>query len=180
MKRATTTGKRVTAPLTATRRTAEFLPMWGQHPMRVLILEDDLDTTVALSLVLRLDDGFVVDIVRDGNACLERLRRHADWGETGDIHPYDVLLLDVLLGTGQVGTQVLETAWDDPEVDVPPVVVCTPTACSSAYLAIHAPALAAHNIPVVLKTFDTDALRAAVRAAVLVSAGAHRLGCQVM
>jgi regulator of PEP synthase PpsR (kinase-PPPase family) len=60
------------------------------------------------------------------------------------------------------------------------VVVCTPTACSSAYLAIHAPALAARNIPVVLKTFDPDALRAAVRAAVLVSAGAHRLGCQVM
>jgi DNA-binding response OmpR family regulator len=171
MEPATTTGKRFTAPLTATRRTAEFLPIWGQHPIRVLILEDDVDTTVALSLVLSLDDGFAVDIVHDGNACLERLRRHADWGETGETYPYDVLLLDVLLGAGQVGTQVLETAWDDPESDVSPVVVCT--ACSSAYLAIHAPALAARNIPVVFKPFDIDALTAAVRAAVIV--GAHAL-----
>jgi CheY-like chemotaxis protein len=176
MKRATPTGKRFTAPLTATRRTAAFLPIWGQHPIRVLILEDDLDTTMALSLVLSLDEGFAVDIVHDGNACRERLRGNANRDDTDDTHPFDVLLLDVLLGTGQVGTQVLETAWDDPELDVPLVVVCTPTACSSAYLAIHAPALAARNIPVVLKTFDTDALRAAVRAAVLVSAGAHLQG----
>jgi DNA-binding response OmpR family regulator len=173
MEPANNTGKFVTAPLTATHRTAEFLPIWGQHPMRVLILEDDLDTTAALSLVLSLDEGFAVDIFHDGNTCLDRLRGNANRDDTDDTHPYDVLMLDVLLGTGQVGTQVLETAWDDPEVDVPLVVVCTPAACSSAYLAIHAPALAARNIPVVLKTFDPDALRAAVRAAVLVSTGAH-------
>lgn len=43
-------------------------------PIRVLILEDDPDLAFALSLLLSLDDGFMVEVVYDVATCLERLR----------------------------------------------------------------------------------------------------------
>src|SRR5690242_6367870 len=114
----------------------------GRCPIRVLILEDDPDTAVALSLVLSLDDSFEADIVHDVATCLERVRASTAMADGGQSHPYDVLLLDVVLAGGHWGTEVLEAAAAvDPQMDLPPVLVCT--ALSDTYLATHVPEVAA-------------------------------------
>jgi DNA-binding response OmpR family regulator len=147
----------------AARHAAEPLPAGERLPIRVLILEDDLDTSEALSLVLSLDEGFEANVVHDVVTCLEYLRASAAMPNGSQSHPYDVLLLDILLHDGHLGTEVLETAMVDPMLDLPPAIVCT--ALSGNYLATRAPGLAARNIRVLLKPFDIASLMAELRAA---------------
>jgi CheY-like chemotaxis protein len=132
-------------------------------PIRVLILEDDPDTALALSLVLSLDGAFAADVVHNVATCLERVRASTAMANGGQPHPYDVLLLDVVLEAGHLGTEVLAAAAVDPQLDLPPVLVCT--ALSGTYLATRAPEVAAHNSRVLLKPFDIDTLTAELRAA---------------
>lgn len=138
-------------------------------PIRVLILEDDIDTGIALSLVLSLDDGFAADIVHDVATCLERLWASRSLSDGNQSHPYDVLLLDVVLQAGHLGTEVLAATAIGPQLSLPPVIVCT--ALSGAYLATHVPELAANHIRVLLKPFDIDALTAELRTAATGGAG---------
>ncbi len=142
---------------------AERIPTRERLPIRVLILEDDLDTSEALSLVLSLDEGFETEIVHDVATCLERVRANTAIPNVGQSFPYDVLLLDIVLEAGHLGTEVLRATLVDPQLDLPPIVVCT--ALSGNYLATHAPELAANNIRVLLKPFDIEALTAELRAA---------------
>ena len=151
---------------TAVRHAPELLPAGKELPIRVLILEDDPDIAESLSLVLSLDEGFVVEIVHDVATCLERLQASTALtalSDKGHPHTFDVLLLDMLLGAGHVGTEVLGAAVAIPHLDMPPVVVCT--GLSRASLACLAPGLAANNIRVLLKPFDIDTLMTELRVA---------------
>ena len=182
---------------TAVRPAPAFLPAGEGLPLRVirvLILEDDPDMAESLSLVLSLDEGFVVEIVQDVATCLERLQVSASLSTSLSaslsaslsttlsaslstalsaqadrshihLHPFDVLLLDLLLGAGHVGTEVLAATADAPHLELPPVVVCT--GFSRAYLAAREPTLrlAANNIRVLRKPFDIDTLMTALRVA---------------
>jgi len=159
---------------TAVRYAPEFHPAGEGLPIRVLIPEDDPDMAESLSLVLSLDESFAVEIVHDVATCLERLQASTDLtsltsltalSDRGHAHTFDVLLLDMLLGAGQVGTEVLGAAVAIPNLDMPPVVVCT--GLSRAYLAAREPMLrlAANNIRVLLKPFDIDTLMTELRVA---------------
>ena len=160
---------------TAVRPAPAFLPAGEGLPLRVirvLILEDDPDMAESLSLVLSLDESFAVEIVHDVATCLERLQASTALSARSDmgqghlhVHPFDVLLLDMLLGAGHVGTEVLGAAVAIPHLDMPPVVVCT--GLSRAYLAAREPMLrlAANNIRVLLKPFDIDTLMTELRVA---------------
>jgi DNA-binding response OmpR family regulator len=148
---------------TAAGQGVEPHPDGKRWPIRVLILEDDPDTEVALSQILTLEDGLAVDIVHDVATCLERVRTSTAVSDRGQAHPYDVLLLDVVLKRGHLGTEVVAATTVDPLLTLPPVVVCT--ALSSVYLAARVPWLAAHNLRVLLKPFDLDVLPAELRAA---------------
>ncbi len=142
---------------------AERISARERLPIRVLVLEDDLDTIEAFSLVLSLDEGFEAEVVHDAATCLERVWASTAIQDGGQSHPYDVLLLDMVLEAGHLGTEVLRATLVDPRLDLPPIVVCT--ALSGNYLATHAPELAANNIRVLLKPFDIEALTAELRAA---------------
>lgn len=133
-------------------------PVW-QRPIRVLALEDDPDIRDLLSVVLSVNEGFAVEIVDDVAGCLKQL--HASVA-TEDPAPFDVLLLDLALRDGHLGTEVLRAAAQ-PEVQwrLPPVVVCT--GHSAAYLASHAPEIAASKARVLPKPFDIDDLAAELR-----------------
>jgi len=123
---------------TAVRHAPELLPAGKELPIRVLILEDDPDIAESLSLVLSLDESFAVEIVHDVATCLERLQASTALtalSARGHVHTFDVLLLDMLLGGGHVGTEVLGAAVAIPHLDMPPVVVCT--GLSRAYLGAH-------------------------------------------
>jgi CheY-like chemotaxis protein len=152
---------RLAAVRTSTHPDTDGSPSgWAPRPLRVLVVEDALDTIAALSLVLSLDEGFEAEVVYDACSCLERLRASV---ERVDTPAFDVLLLDVLLGVGQLGTELLAAAQADPDLDLPPVVVCT--VFSGPSLATLVPQLAASNTRVVLKPFAIDTLTAALRAA---------------
>jgi CheY-like chemotaxis protein len=156
---------------TAVRYAPEFHPAGEGLPIRVLILEDDPGMAESLSLVLSLDESFAVEIVHDVATCLERLQASTDLtsltslSDRGHVHTFDVLLLDMLLGAGHVGTEVLGAAVAIPHLDMPSVVVCT--GLSRAYLAAREPMLrlAANNIRVLLKPFDIDTLMTELRVA---------------
>ena len=156
---------------TAVRYAPEFHPAGEGLPIRVLILEDDPGMAESLSLVLSLDESFAVEIVHDVATCLERLQASTDLtsltslSDRGHVHTFDVLLLDMLLGAGHVGTEVLGAAVAIPHLDMPPVVVCT--GFSRAYLAARESTLrlAANNIRVLLKPFDIDTLMTELRVA---------------
>jgi hypothetical protein len=71
----------------ATARHAAELPVRGHPPIRVLVLEDDLDTSEALSLVLSLDEGFAAAAVHEVATCLERIRVSTASPDGGQSHP---------------------------------------------------------------------------------------------
>ncbi|HEV8192197.1 MAG TPA: hypothetical protein VGP82_12065 [Ktedonobacterales bacterium] len=150
---------------TGARGGADLHPAGGRCPIRVLILEDDLDTGIALSLILNLEGGFAADVVHDVATCLERVRASTAMSDGGPAPPYDVLLIDVVLEAGHLGTEVFAAATVDPLLNLPPVVICT--ALSGTYLAAKAPELATNNTRVLLKPFDIDVLTAELRAAAI-------------
>lgn len=134
-----------------------------QRAVRVLILEDDPDIRETLALVLSAEDGFTVDVVADVVSCLERLRAN---NENADATSFDVLLLDLVLRGGHLGTEVFHAAAQPgAELRLPAVVVCT--AHSGEYLAHNVPEITASNARVVLKPFDIDELVTALRVAAL-------------
>lgn len=148
---------------TAVRHAAESRLDGKRRLIRVLILEDDPDAAETLTLVLSLDEGFAVDIVRDVPTCLEHVQASSVLRESGHSDPFDVLLLDMLLRAGHRGTEVFEAAAAIPHLNLPPVIVCT--ALSRAALKDYAPGLNVNTIRILFKPFDIDDLMAEVRAA---------------
>ena len=157
--------RRITA--IATREDGEIMPIPGQPVSRVLILEDDSDIGAALALAVSGEEGFSVEVVADVASCLDRLRAR---GGNAVMPPFDVLLLDLILRGGHLGTEVLRAAAQPgAALRLPAVVVCT--AHSRDYLTRHAPEIAASNVRVVRKPFDLDELMRAVRLAALGALG---------
>ncbi|HXG55088.1 MAG TPA: sigma-54 dependent transcriptional regulator [Vicinamibacterales bacterium] len=76
----------------------------------VLIVDDEAGVRSALGGVLR-DEGYVVDAVESGEACLDRVSRHA----------YDVIVLDIWL-PGMDGLMALERLRER-RVDAPVVMI---------------------------------------------------------
>src|SRR5215212_522046 len=76
----------------------------------VLIVDDEAGVRSALSGVLR-DEGYAVDAVESGEACLDRVMRHA----------YDVIVLDIWL-PGMDGLVTLERLRER-RVDAPVVMI---------------------------------------------------------
>lgn len=139
------------------------MPTGDQRVVRVLILEDDLEIRELLALVLSSDTGFTVEVVADVVSCLERLRAS---NENESALQFDVLVLDLVLRGGHLGTEVLrEAAMPGAHVRLPLVVVCT--GHSERYLASYAPEIAASNAQALLKPFDIDELTTALRVAAL-------------
>ena len=139
------------------------MPIRRERAVRVLILEDDPDIQEILTLALSSDEGFMVEVVADVAGCLERLYAR---GENADTPPFDVLLLDLVLRGGHLGTEVLRAATQTgTDLRLPAVIVCT--AYSGEYLARYAPEVAASNAHVILKPFDLDELITALRVAAL-------------
>jgi CheY-like chemotaxis protein len=137
------------------------MPTGDQRAVRVLILEDDLDLRETLALILSSDTGFSVEVVADVESCLERLRA-SDENELA--LQFDVLLLDLVLRGGHLGTEVLrEAATPGARLSLPPVVVCT--GLSRNRVASFAPEIMASNVHVLLKPFDIDELTTALRVA---------------
>jgi two-component system OmpR family response regulator len=131
-----------------------------QSKIRVLVLEDDPDLSEVLATLLNLEGGFAMDICADVAGCLQHLRAASRPGKAA---PYDVLLLDLHLPGGRSGTEVFEAAGADPNLCLPPVVVCTALAQSrvDAYTEL----FAAFDARIVHKPFDTDELLTALRVA---------------
>lgn len=147
----------------ATRGDGDVMRTGDQRTVRVLILEDDPDIRETLTLVLNSDVGFTVEVVADVVGCIEQLRATY---ENETILPFDVLLLDLVLRGGHLGTEVLrEAAMPGAQLRLPPVVIYT--GLSENRLASHAPEIAASNAWVVLKPFDIDELTTALRVAAL-------------
>jgi len=139
------------------------MPTGDQRAIRVLILEDDLEIRETLAMVLSSDIGFTVEVVADVASCLERLRAS---DENSGTPPFDVLLLDLVLRGGHLGTEVLQAAAQPgAELRLPPVVVCT--GLSKRHLASFSPEIAASNAQVILKPFDIDELTTALQMAAL-------------
>jgi CheY-like chemotaxis protein len=133
-----------------------------QRTLRVLVLDDDLDTREVLKLILCPEEGFEMVGCADTESCLAHLRttRH------GEAPPFDVLLLDVLLPGGHAGTEIL-AACESGRADVsrlPPVVACT--ALSEAALAPYLPLLDHFGARIIRKPFGIETVLAALRAAV--------------
>lgn len=138
------------------------MPIGRERALRVLVVEDDPDIREILSLVLS-SEGFIVEVVADVVSCIEQL--HATY-ENEMVLPFDVLLLDLVLQGGHLGTEVLRAAAaPGAQLRLPPVVVCT--GLSGTHLASYAPEVAASNAQVLLKPFDIDDLIAALRVAAL-------------
>lgn len=127
--------------------------------LKVLVLEDDADTREALGLFLCEDDGFAMEACGDVAACIDLLRE----GARGGLPTFDVLLLDLLLLDGHVGTEVIDASRADVTIALPPVVVCT--AVAPAWLPSYMPILDACGARIVSKPFNMDALQAELRAA---------------
>ncbi|MGO8951117.1 MAG: hypothetical protein ACLQUY_26385, partial [Ktedonobacterales bacterium] len=81
--------------------------------------------------------------------------------------PFDVLLLDIHLRAGHLGTEVFTVAQADPALQLPPIVICT--ALSDPALAAIVKdcraGLLAYNVRIVLKPFDIDTLATELRSA---------------
>ena len=84
--------------------------------LKVLVLEDNADTREALGLFLCEDDGFAMEACGDVAACIDLLRE----GARGGLPTFDVLLLDLLLLDGHVGTEVIDAARADVTIALPP------------------------------------------------------------
>ena len=137
------------------------MPTGDQRVVQVLVLEDDPDIRETLLLVLSSDSGFTVEVVADVVSCLERLRVS---DENAATPAFDVLLLDLVLRGGYLGTEVFHAAaqpWS--AVRLPAVVVCT--AHSGEYLARNYPEISASSACVIFKPFDIDELTTALRVA---------------
>ena len=137
-------------------------PPRERRALRVLVLDDDLDTREVLKLILCLEEGFEMVDCADTESCLEELRA-ATCGETP---LFDVLLLDLLLPGGHAGTEIL-AACDSGCADaphLPPVVACT--ALSDAALTPYRSLLDRHGAQIIRKPFGIDTVLAALRAAV--------------
>ena len=78
-------------------------------PPAILIVDDESGIRDALSGALR-DDGYSVESVASGTECIEHLSRRA----------YDLILLDIWLGDGQDGMEVLRKLQESDEA---PMVV---------------------------------------------------------
>lgn len=161
----------------AVRHAAESRLDGEPRLIRVLILEDDPDTAEALALVLSLDEGFVVDIVGDVHTCIEHIQASSALVDSGQSHPFDVLLLDMLLRTGHKGTEVIDAAAAIPHLNLPPMIVCT--ALSGAALKAYAPGLNMNTVRILFKPFDIDDLMDQVRAAANHSEPQH-VGARLM
>jgi CheY-like chemotaxis protein len=146
-------------PPATERPDGEPMPSSAEKRVRVLVLEDDADTREVLGLFLCEDEGFEMEACGDVAVCLDLLRAAARAG----VATFDVLLLDLLLLDGHVGTEVIEAARDDPRVTLPPVVVCT--AVAPAWLLNYLPLLDACGAHIVSKPFNMDALQSELRAA---------------
>ena len=138
------------------------MPTGDQRAVRVL-LGDDLEIREVLAMALSSDIGFTVEAVADVMSCLERLRAS---DENSGTPPFDVLLLDLVLHGGHLGTEVFQAATQPgAKARLPPVVVCT--GLSERHLVSFAPEIAASNAQVILKPFDIDELTIALRVAAL-------------
>ena len=126
--------------------------------VRVLLLEDDVDTREVLQLLLCEEEGFHLETSADVSTCLARLRSAA-----ADGYPYDVLLLDLLLPDGRSGAEVIEAAQSRHDTPLPAVVVCT--ALAESHVQMYRPLLDACGARVVGKPFDADTLIDALRQA---------------
>ncbi|HEY7973706.1 MAG TPA: response regulator [Ktedonobacterales bacterium] len=139
------------------------MPTADQRAVRVLILEDDPDIRETLAMALSSDIGFTVEAVADVVSCLERLRAS---DENSGAPPFDVLLLDLVLRGGHLGTEILHAAAQPgAELRLPPAVICT--GLSERHLASFAPEITASNARVILKPFDIDELTTALQVAAL-------------
>jgi CheY-like chemotaxis protein len=126
--------------------------------IRVLVLEDDADLKEVLATLLDMEGGFEMDACSDVCGCLRLLRAAS---QPDGQPPYGVLLLDLRLPGGNSGAEVLEAADADPQLQLPPVVVCT--ALARHLIDTYQALFAAHHARVLPKPFDTDDLLAALR-----------------
>jgi two-component system, sensor histidine kinase and response regulator len=126
--------------------------------VRVLLLEDDVDTREVLQLLLCEDEGFHLETSADVSTCLDRIRSAAAAG-----HAYDVLLLDLLLPDGRSGAEVIEAAQSSNDTPLPAVVVCT--ALAESHVQMYRPLLDSCGARVIGKPFDADTLIDALRQA---------------
>lgn len=149
--------------------------------LRVLILEDDPATQDVFSLLLAPEEGFEADYVSEVATCLERLRATSARSDSGSDSgsdcvssterlpplPFEVLLLDVHLRGGHLGTEVFTAAQNDPGLQLPPTVICTALAdrTLAAIVKDCGVGLLAYNVRVVLKPFNIETLTTELRSA---------------
>ena len=143
----------------------------------VLILEDDPATQEVFSLLLAPEEGFQVDCVSEVSTCLEYLRATSAWSDSGSASensterlpqpPFDVVLLDVRPQGRHRGTEVFAAAQRDPELHLPPMVICTALVDRALATIVQGcrAGLLACNVRVVLKPFDRETLTTELRRA---------------
>ncbi len=81
---------------------------------RVIIVEGERPAALALKQLLE-EEGFVIALAHDGEAALERVRRE----------PFDVILMDIDLGTGMDGIETARALQE--KCSTPVVFVSSPT-----------------------------------------------------
>jgi len=110
--------------------------------MMVLIVDDELDLREILRDAFQ-DEGFAVEVARDGAEAMQRLAR---------LPKPVAVILDIVMPVMD-GNEVLSAMQRDPELAGVPVIVTTSD-----------PSRAPRNVPVVRKPLDLDALIDRVKA----------------
>jgi CheY-like chemotaxis protein len=83
------------------------------QPKRILVVEDVRAISMRIAHVLKAH-GYEVDVVKDGEECLERVATHQP----------DLMILDLMMPKLN-GVEVLKTLRAKPETELLPVIVCT-------------------------------------------------------
>ena len=141
--------------------------------LRVLVLEDDPPLQEVFSLLFAPEEGFDMECVSEVATCLEHLRATNPWSDSGRSNqrrphrPFDVVLLDVCLQGGHLGTEVFAAAQQEPGLHLPPIVICTVLSdrALATVLKDSAVSLLADDVRVVHKPFDIDTLTTEVHSA---------------
>lgn len=111
---------------------------------RIAIVNDDIDFTDAMKMLLREFGGYEAFIIHEGEMAYQQLKKEAP----------DLIILDVRMDSPQRGWSILDLLRLDPQTRDIPVIVCTATTLNEDKINW----LKKHNIQSLYKPFDIQDL----------------------
>ena len=119
---------------------------------RVALVNDDTTFLELLRELLEVSEGYDVAVCKEGDRAFEFVKAYQP----------DVVLLDIRMGSEEIGWTILELLTLDPKTRPIPVIVCS---AAVDQLWAHESQLRQVGVEVLPKPFDLDALLEKVKAA---------------